>query len=71
MENNEPISVKLTEEQLSLLKTGIAIKIGDKKYYFLPYWFEEDIETKDMLMHLDMPPDELGKLIKEKLETNE
>lgn len=45
---------------------GTCIFSGDKKYMFLPYWLEVDIESGHVIVHkLGDIPDELKKLIEE------
>lgn len=53
--------IKLNDESVAMLKSQASIiDTGDKKYYFLPYWFEETETPGTYVAHyLDkpLPPD--------------
>lgn len=69
---DEPEKPKKTEEAKVLMSSGdelfleflnnnaSIIATGDKKYYFLPFWFEKKGGSKSLIMHrLDHLPREL------------
>lgn len=57
------MKVILTAEQIELLKLGNTLIKNEphKEYYYLPYWFEHNLDTDEWYMHhLGKPlPDEL------------
>lgn len=60
------MNIKLTKEQIELLNTGNIINTVNKKYYYLPFWFEEDKDNNFKILNFDSLPNELIEIIKEK-----
>ena len=61
--------IKITKEQKDLLTLGSVIKVNKperKDYYYLPYWFEHDIETDEWrVFMLEKLPEAVKKTIHE------
>lgn len=56
--------VKLTQEQVELLKMGSKISVHkpeEKEYFYVPYWFEHDVKTDTWTLYM---PDKLPEAVK-------
>lgn len=54
------MQVKLTEEQLQLLKTGNVIYTSEKNtYFYLPYWYVKDEEGNIEQINFEQLPEKV------------
>ncbi len=54
------MKVKLTKEQLDLMKSGNILSTNEENYYYFPYWVKESNGEFELIM-----PEKLSNDIKE------